>query len=136
VQPTHGHASTVLPQRLLACVAASSAVIATAAAAHADATPGVAEAVAQGGICNVGAGGFYCSAKFDFVMALPASTILVDWGDGTTETFSPGSSVFQESHTWAAEAGFDTWTVSMSVDGGPVTSTVVTCLVNEPGVCD
>jgi hypothetical protein len=126
----------MLTRRLLATLAASCGLLATPAAAHADSTPGVAYAVPSGGICGVGLG-FYCSATLDFVMALPTGTIRVDWGDGVVETFTPGSVVFQESHTWSADAAFNTYTVTMSVDGGPTTTVSVTCVVaGDAGVCD
>jgi hypothetical protein len=120
-----------LRRRLGALVGAGliAGCVATPVVAHAEAsaadTPGVATVVKSTGMCMF----WSCEITFDFAMAPPTGTLLVDWGDGTTSTYTPGTASFEEIHQYyyGGPDAFPNWIVTMSVNGGPATATYVVC---------
>jgi hypothetical protein len=117
----------------LACAGLVSGLAGLPVVAHA-AKPGAAEGVSRGGMCGL----WWCEPIFDFVMAPPTGTLQVDWGDGTSDTYTPGTAEFEVHHLYAdINTNFPSYTVTMSVDGGPTTTTIVNCVIaGFTGVCD
>ncbi len=125
------------PRRLvcsLACAGLAAGWAGSPLAAHAATIPGAAEAVPYDGICML----FACNVNFAFAMAPPGGTLLVDWGDGTADTFTPAKPAFTTSHLYVGiNATSPSWTITMSVNGGPTTTTVANCeIIVDVGVCD
>jgi hypothetical protein len=118
---------------LAACCSLMAGLAGTAATAHADSTPGAAEAVPKG-ICFVPGG---CGVTLEIVMAPPSGTIVIDWGDGRSDTYTPGAAQFEATHAYSGDQGFNSWNATLTVDGGPATPVLVECVIaGFAGFCD